>query len=88
MVVRRGAKRGERGDTHPERLLGEEIRMTTPRPQTARAKPARGVVLGPRETCTGPVRTRFVRPVFPCVERKLLVVCYELECEKRERGQG
>jgi hypothetical protein len=61
--------------------------MTTPRPQTARAETARGVILGPRETCTGPVRARIVLPVFPCVERELLVVCYGFERDKRERGQ-
>lgn len=78
----------EDNPTHPERLLGEEVRMTTPRPQTARAEPARGVVLGPRETRIAPVRARFVRPVFPRVERELLVVRCEFEREKRERGQG
>ena len=83
------AARGRRGDnTHPERLLGEEVWMATPRPQTTRAKTARGVILGPRETCARPVRARVVRPVFPCVERELLVVCYEFEREKRERGHS
>jgi hypothetical protein len=61
--------------------------MTTPRPQTARAETARGVVLGPRKTCTGPVRARIVLPVFPCVESELLVVCYKFERDKRERRQ-
>ncbi len=75
------------GGAHPERLLGEEVRMATPRPQSARAETACGVVLGPRETCTGPVRARFVRPVFPGVERELLIVCCEFEREERERGQ-
>lgn len=71
-------------DTDPERLLGEKVRMATPRPQTARAETARGVILCPRETCTGPVRARVVRAVLPCVERELLVVCCGFEREKRE----
>ena len=80
------AKRGRVvQDTDPEGLLGEIVGMATPRPQTARAETARGVVLGPRETCTEPVLARVVRAVFPCVERELLVVCYGFEREKRER---
>ena len=81
---------GERGGhpTHPERLLGEEVRMATPGPQTAGAETARGVVLGPRETRTGPLRARVVLPVFPRVECELLVVRYGFEHEKGERGQS
>ena len=60
--------------------------MATPRPQTARAETPRGVVLGPREARTGPLRGRFIRPVFPRVERELLVVCCEFEREERERA--
>jgi hypothetical protein len=82
----RGERREERRHpTHPERLLGEKIRMATPRPQTTRAETARGVTLGPRETCTGPLRAHIVLPMFPRVECELLVVCYEFERDKRER---
>ena len=81
-------RRRRRDNAHPERLLGEVVRMATPRPQPARAETARGIILGPRKTCTGPMRTHIVRPVFPCVEREVLVVCYEFEHEKRERGQS
>jgi hypothetical protein len=80
-----------RKSSYPERLLGEKVRMAAPRPQTARAETARGVLLGPREACTGPLRARVVRPggpVFPCVERKLLVVSYEFERKERESSQG
>jgi len=84
----KGEERRRRHPTHPERLLGEEVRMTTPRPQTARAETSHGVILGPRETCTGPVRACVILPVFPCVKRELLIICHEFEREERERGQS
>ena len=88
-TVSRGSKDWAEGTTtHPKRLLGEKIRMPTPGPQTARAETSRGVVLGPREARAGPVRAGIVRPVFPRVEGKLLVVRGELPGEERERGQG
>ena len=90
-VSKRTGKAGANGGdeaTHPERLLGKKVRVSAPGPQTARAKPAGGVVLGPREACAGPVRARVVRPVFPRVERELLVVRGELEREKREGDEG
>jgi hypothetical protein len=73
--------------THPERLLGEKVGVPTPRPQTARAKPASGVILGPCETCTRPVSAWVVRPVLPRVEGELLVVRSELPREKSECSQ-
>lgn len=81
-----GAKGGD--ETHPERLLGKKVRVSAPGPQTARAKPARGVGLDPREACARPVVAGAVRSVFPRVERELLVVRGELEREKRERDES
>jgi len=53
-----------------------------------RAETVGGVGLGPRKACAGPVRAGIVRPVFPCVEGELLVVCSELPHEGRKRHES
>lgn len=83
-----GKKQERRKGTHPERLLGKKIRVPAPGPQTSRAETTGGVVLGPREAGSRPVRARVVRPVFPRVVRVLLVVRGEFEYEKRERDES
>jgi hypothetical protein len=55
---------------HSNRLLEKDVRVATPGPQAAHAKPraAGGVSLGPYGACARPVRAGVARPIFPRVE--------------------
>jgi len=52
------------------------------------AETAGSVGLGPRKACTGPVHTGVVRPVFPRVEGKLLVVRGELPRKEHKHHES
>ena len=89
LLLKRGGGRGARA--HPEQLFGEKVWVAGVCPETAGAKAAGGVVLGPGEARAGPVFVWGVFTVFPGVVGELLVVCDGLvddECEGCQEEGG